>query len=106
MPWCYTDITSDMYEGDVTCFHSLSWILSDLLVTGRLHQWSVLNRYVSILAIDELTREVKMKYTFMYTVCKYIILADETKEGPSRKLNIWREALGCKSYISCMKAEY
>lgn len=63
------------------------------LVTIGLDQGSILNSYIFMLVMDDITRELKDEVPCNILFVDDILLIEETRESLSRNLDSWRKTL-------------
>jgi len=107
VPWEYTRVIRDMYEGVRTRVKTVVGDTEDFPIDIGLHQGSALSPLLFTIVMDELTKGIQDEIPWCMLFADDIVLIDETREGVNTKLERWRDTLEGKGFrLSRSKTEY
>uniref|UniRef100_A0A8I6YD54 Reverse transcriptase domain-containing protein n=1 Tax=Hordeum vulgare subsp. vulgare TaxID=112509 RepID=A0A8I6YD54_HORVV len=107
IPMKYITLIKDMYDNVVTSVRTSDGDTDDFPIRIGLHQGSTLSPYLFDLVMDEVTRDIQGDIPWCMLFADDVVLADDSRTGVNRKLELWRWTLESKGFrLSRTKTEY
>jgi len=96
-----------LYEGVKIRVRTLGIDIEDFPIEIGLHQGSTLNPFLFTFVMDELTKGNHDEEPWCMLFADDIVLIDETRDGLSSKVELWRHPLESRDFkLSMLKTEY